>query len=63
MANNADLELAITDSKRKEHDGPWYSVDMDQIWAWYSAKGTLTQMILLTLISANAALLIWVWKR
>jgi len=63
MAKNTDLELATPDSKRKEHDGPWYSVDMDQVWAWYSQKGTLTQMILITLISTNAALLIWVWKR
>lgn len=62
LAKNADVEEAITESKSSS-DRPWYSVDMDQVWVWYSTKGTLTQMILLTLISANAALLIWVWKR
>lgn len=54
---------AENDREDRKPPAPWYAIDMAEVWAWYTGKGTLAQMIFLMLGSAGAALVLWAWSR
>ena len=69
LKENAEIEEAVavqkmnSDSQGTLRERPWYAMHIEAAWAWYTAKGTFTQMVFLVLGSAGLALVLWAWSR
>jgi hypothetical protein len=61
LEQNAEIEEAIAQSKETQNNRPWYAAHLEAAWAWFTSKNTTVQLIILVLVSAGAALVVWAW--